>query len=135
MSNTHTGIILEISDTKNVTDKFQKRRFVVDAVYSGQYGESISPGAWTFTPGRWQHLEQEVIVNHLGAFDGVLRVWVDGELVVNQNDMLYRVADNVLVAGLMFSTFFGGHDPSWASPRTQAGFFRNFQFFGTDERQ
>jgi len=25
----------------------------------------------------------------------------------------------------MFSTFFGGHDPSWASPRTQAAFFRN----------
>ena len=102
---------------------------------SGEYGESISPGAWTFTPGRWQHLEQEVMVNHLGALDGVLRVWVDGELVVKRSDMLYRVADNVLVTGLMFSTFFGGHDPSWASPRTQSAFFRNFQFFGGAETQ
>jgi hypothetical protein len=24
------------------------------------------------------------------------------------------------VEGLMFSTFFGGADPSWASPRTQS---------------
>jgi hypothetical protein len=102
---------------------------------AGEYGESISPGAWTFKPGRWQRLEQEVIVNHLGAFDGVLRVWVDGELVVNRSDMLYRVTDNVLVAGLMFSTFFGGHDPSWASPRTQSAFFRNFEFFGGSEMQ
>jgi polysaccharide lyase-like protein len=39
--------------------------------------------------------------------------------------MLYRVVDNVLVTGLMFSTFFGGHDPSWASPRMQSAFFRN----------
>jgi hypothetical protein len=65
----------------------------------------------------------------------VLRVWVDGELVVNRSDMLYRVADSVLVAGLMFSTFFGGHDPSWASPGTQAAFFRNFQSFGSAEVQ
>src|SRR6266550_5952323 len=98
---------------------------------TGVYGESISPGAWTFTPGQWQRLEQEVIVNHIGASDGVLRVWVDGTLVASRSDILYRVADNVLVAGLMFSTFFGGHDPSWASPRTQAAFFRDFQFFGS----
>jgi len=97
---------------------------------SGQYGESIRPGAWTFVPGQWHRLEQEVVVNHIGQKDGVLRVWVDGKLLVNRTDMLYRVNDNVLVSGLMFSTFFGGHDPSWASPKTQIASFRNFQFFG-----
>jgi hypothetical protein len=101
----------------------------------GVYGESISRGAWAFTPGQWQRLEQEVIVNHISVHDGVLRVWVDGRLVVDRSDMLYRVADNVLVSGLMFSTFFGGHDPSWAPPRTQAAFFRNFQFFGSAKAQ
>lgn len=102
---------------------------------SALYGESISPGAWTFLPGQWQRLEQEVIVNHVGQNDGVLRVWVDGKLLVNRTDMLYRVSNYVLVAGLMFSTFFGGHDPSWASPKTQAAYFRNFQFFGSAEAQ
>jgi hypothetical protein len=102
---------------------------------NGQYGESVSPGAWTFTPGQWHRLEQEVIVNQTGSRDGVLRVWVDGELVANRADILYRVNDDVLVAGLMFSTFFGGHDPSWASPRTQSAFFRNFQFFGVPKAQ
>ena len=100
---------------------------------SGQYGESISPGACTFVPGQWQRLEQEVIVNHLGQKDGVLRVWVDGRLVVNRTDILYRVSNSVLVAGLMFSTFFGGHDLSWASPLRQIAFFRDFQFFGDAE--
>src|SRR5713101_5601220 len=70
---------------------------------SGQYGESISPGAWTFVPGQWQRLEQEIIVNNVGQKDGILRVWVGGELLVNRTDILYRVDDNVLVAGLMFS--------------------------------
>jgi len=102
---------------------------------NGEYGESISPGAWTFMPGPWHRLEQEVMVNHKGSHDGVLRVWVDGRLVVNWADMLYRINDDVFVAGLMFSTFFGGHDPSWASPRSQAAFFRNFQFFGRAEAQ
>jgi len=102
---------------------------------SGQYGESISTGAWTFVPGQWQRLEQEVIVNNVGQKDGILRVWVGGELVINRTDILYRVDDNVLVAGLMFSTFFGGHDPSWASPNTQKAFFRNIEFFGDAEAQ
>ena len=83
----------------------------------------------------FKHLEQEVIVNHTGSHDGVLRVWIDGRLAANWTDVLYRVADNVSVAGLMFSTFFGGHDPSWASPRAQSIFFRNFQFFGSAEAQ
>src|SRR6266446_1498905 len=100
---------------------------------SGRYGESISPGAWTFVPGQWQRLEQEVIVNYIGQKDGVLRVWVDGRLVVNRTDILYRVSNSVLVAGLMFSTFFGGHDLSWASPLRQIAFFRDFQFFGDAE--
>jgi hypothetical protein len=100
---------------------------------SGIYGESISPGAWTFVPGQWQRLEQEVILNHVGKNDGVLRVWVDGRLLVNRTDILYRVNNYVFVTGLMFSTFFGGHDPSWASPKTQMASFRNFQFFGSAE--
>jgi hypothetical protein len=102
---------------------------------SRKYGESIGRGAWTFVPGQWQRLEQEVVVNHIGQNDGVLRVWVDGRLLINRTDMLYRVNSNVLVTGLMFSTFFGGHDPSWASPKTQMALFRNFQFFGDAETQ
>lgn len=102
---------------------------------TGEYGESISPGAWFSVPGQWQRLEQEVVVNHLGSHDGILRVWVDDGLVVNRTDMVYRVNDSVLVAGLMFSTFFGGHDASWASPKTQVASFRNFQFFGRAEAQ
>ena len=102
---------------------------------SGAYGESIGRGDWTFVPGQWQQLEQEVIVNHLGQKDGVLRVWVGGRLLIKRTDMLYRVNDNVLVNGLMFSTFFGGHDPSWASPKTQMAFFRNFQFFASTKPQ
>jgi hypothetical protein len=102
---------------------------------SGEYGESIGRGAWSFAPGQWQRLEQEVVVNHLGQKDGVLRVWVDGKPVIDRNDMVYRVDGNVLVSGLMFSTFFGGHDASWASPKTQHALFRNFQFFGSDEPQ
>jgi len=44
-------------------------------------------------------------------------------------DILYRVDDDVLVTGLMFSTFFGGHDPSWAL-RRQAAFSVTFSFSG-----
>jgi hypothetical protein len=100
---------------------------------TGTYGESIGRGSWSFVPGQWQRLEQEVAVNHPGQSDGVLRVWVDGKLAIEHTDMVYRTNNDVLVTGLMFSTFFGGHDPSWASPKTQQATFRNFQFRGGAE--
>lgn len=42
------------------------------------------------TPEKWVHIEQEVILNKPGANDGVVRIWVDGVLVLNRNNMTFR---------------------------------------------
>ena len=93
------------------------------------FGLSVARGAWSFTPGRWTELQLEVVLNTPGAADGVARAWVDGDPVVDQSDVAYRVQPDVDVAGLMFTTFFGGSDPSWASPKTQSIQFAAFRLY------
>lgn len=94
------------------------------------YGASIGRGNWVFEPGRWSTVEQEVILNDPDASDGVIRVWFDGELVVEQTDVVFRTDRSGTVDGLMFSTFFGGSDKSWASPRDQKAWFGDFALYG-----
>ena len=92
-------------------------------------GESIARGAWRFPAGRWLILEQEVVLNRPGRADGAVQVWADGVRVLDRTDLALRQAGKTTVAGLMFSTFFGGNDPSWASPSDQTVLFADFRLY------
>lgn len=94
------------------------------------YGASIGRGRWTFPAGHWVDLEIEVVLNDPARADGILRVWADGRQVVEQDDVAYRSDRRVTVDGLMFSTFFGGSDPKWASPHDQSARFGPFTLYG-----
>jgi hypothetical protein len=80
-------------------------------------GTSLGRGQWSFTPGRWHLLEQEVVLNQPGSDDGHVRVWLDEELVLQEEGLRYRSVDTLGIEGVFFSTFFGGGDPSWATPQ------------------
>ncbi|NJN86478.1 MAG: hypothetical protein HC881_09400 [Leptolyngbyaceae cyanobacterium SL_7_1] len=93
---------------------------------SDRHGTSIGRGAWQFTPGTWHHLEQEVVLNRPSASDGSIKVWFDDELVLEEDGLLFRTVDRLKLNGLFFSTFFGGGDPSWATPEDVYVDFANF---------
>ncbi|MEO1300568.1 MAG: polysaccharide lyase, partial [Cyanobacteria bacterium J06636_16] len=93
---------------------------------SENYGTSIERGAWQFEPGDWTRVEQEVKLNHPKRSDGEIRLWVNDELVIDQRDLKFRTVDSLKIDGVFFSTFFGGGDPSWATPRDVHADFANF---------
>jgi hypothetical protein len=97
---------------------------------ASSYGASIGAGNWMFRATRWGQIEQEIVLNRPEHADGVLRVWYDGKLVLERTDIIFRMSNSVRISGLIFSTFFGGHDPSWASPTTQKSYFKNIRFYG-----
>jgi single-strand DNA-binding protein len=87
MSNTHVGTILEIRETKNVTDKFQKRQFVVDQVFTGQYGESHNPVVFSLVQEKCGLIDEykvgEKVVVH---FDLDGRPWIDRDTKEHKRD-------------------------------------------------
>lgn len=90
------------------------------------HGLSLGRGAWRFPVGRWVEVEQEVVLNDPGSANGVARIWIGGELRLEEPGLVFRHAADVRIEGLMFSTFFGGRDPAWASPRDQEALFADF---------
>jgi hypothetical protein len=92
-------------------------------------GSSIGRGFARLQPGRWTTLELELRLNQPQLSDGRLALWVDGELKLQRDGLAYRRSAALAIDGLMFSSFFGGDDASWASPLDQALEFRDFQLF------
>lgn len=69
--------------------------------------------------------------------DGTLRVWIkDGErpsrLVVHRSDLRYTTVANIGIDSLLFSTFHGGNDDTWAPQQTCSACFTGFRITTDD---
>ncbi|NJN85333.1 MAG: hypothetical protein HC881_02160 [Leptolyngbyaceae cyanobacterium SL_7_1] len=93
---------------------------------STSYGTSLGRGSWKFKPNVWHRLEQEVVLNQPGQDNGSIRVWLDGKQVWQDNRLRFRTTDKLKVDGIFFSTFFGGGDTSWATPKDVSIDFADF---------
>src|SRR5258706_16452694 len=82
---------------------------------SDKYGTSLGRGTFSFKPGQWHCIEQELTLNTPANPDGSVRVWLDGAAVFQQDRLLFRTVPNLQIEGVFFSTFFGGSDTTWAS--------------------
>lgn len=91
------------------------------------WGTPLLKGDWGFRPGRWYCLEQYLQLNTPGKNDGVVSVWLDNRLLGVENGLLFRTNQQLKIDGLLFSTFFGGAEPDWATPVDTYIEFAEFQ--------
>jgi len=89
-------------------------------------GDSLGRGDWTWPTDRWVCVEQQVVLNEPGSENGSVTVWLDGNQVHRTADLDYRSVADLKIEGIFFSTFFGGNERSWASPRDQYADFAGF---------
>ncbi|MFJ8825720.1 polysaccharide lyase [Streptomyces sp. NPDC102467] len=90
------------------------------------HGTSLGRGDWSWPAGRWVCVEQSVRLNHPDRSDGSVTVLLDGRRVLRRTGLEFRTTDELRIEGVFFSTFFGGGDPSWATPRAQHADFAAF---------
>ncbi|ORY01864.1 hypothetical protein K493DRAFT_277672 [Basidiobolus meristosporus CBS 931.73] len=98
-----------------------------DSVCNPAYGDSLARGAFKFPPGKWSTIRQSMRLNSVGKQDGVLKVWMDNQLVINYNQMVFRTKADAKISGLLFHTFFGGADPSYRTPVDTYTYFKNIK--------
>jgi len=90
-------------------------------------GDELGKGNWHFSgDNQWHTLRQECVLNDIGASNGVIQVWYDGALVLNANGLFFRSTNSLNIDGVIFQTFFGGGDTSWATPVTTYADFAAF---------
>jgi hypothetical protein len=99
-----------------------------------KFGLSVGRGVFTFPRGQWIDIDLEVVINEPSRADGVARLWIDGRAVIEQNDIVFAAQETPFQAGLMFSTFFGGSDETWATPKDQYIDFGDFRMYAGNSR-
>ncbi len=75
-------------------------------------------------PGVWHTLESRIVLNTKNPdgtwnYDGKFEAWFDGQKVLSNNSLRWRVTDHVQVDKLAFSTFFGGSTSAWAPTKDE----------------
>ncbi|WP_447957929.1 polysaccharide lyase [Vreelandella sp. EE7] len=95
----------------------------------GFEGKSVGRGSWRYPAGSWATIEQEILLNDPDRENGVARVWIDGQPVLEQSNIVFRTTPAITIDGLMFSTFFGGTGEGWRTPRDQYVDFAEFRFY------
>lgn len=80
--------------------------------------------------GVWHEITERVRVNDVGAHNGEMQAWLDGELVLDVRGIEFVKNDHNTVDAFYFSTFFGGSDASWAPVKDEVVFFDDFEVRG-----
>lgn len=79
------------------------------------WGTLLGERAWQFVPGKIHDVALYVAPNSPGKDNGVVYLWFDGVQKVKETALHFRDVDSFNVDGIMFSTFFGGNTPDWAT--------------------
>ncbi|AXT58947.1 DUF5060 domain-containing protein [Aquimarina sp. AD10] len=80
---------------------------------------------------KWYTIKQYVKLNTLGKKNGVLKMYVDGKLLLNETNITYRLPGkkDVKINALIMNTYRGGaaNDQVWWSPTTDYVYFDNIK--------
>ena len=71
---------------------------------------------YTIPRGRWVKIDQEVVLNALDQENGILRVWMDGALAIDKDDLAYRVKPDITVNGVSADIYYNGEDVMGRAP-------------------
>ena len=99
----------------------------------GIYGQGIGLGNARATIGEWHHIKQRVKLNDPGEPNGILQVWFDGELVLDRQDMRWRLEGaDWDIDTFFFSTFHGGGSDDYRPERDNHIYFDDFKVVPAD---
>ena len=90
-----------------------------------EYWVGANSNRSTMQSGVWYHLTQRVKMNDPGQANGIIQIWLDGELVHDQHDALFRTVAELKIDIMYFSTFFGGNS-AWATSKDETVYFDDF---------
>ena len=81
---------------------------VPGSIENTDYGFSVGRGSYSFPAGEWTTVLQRIQLNDPGEYNGQIRLWVNGESVIELYNVSLRNSSDGVVQGMHFQTFFGG---------------------------
>jgi hypothetical protein len=92
--------------------------YLYDQNQGGDCGNNITTNL-NFKGSQWYSMKERVRLNTGRNNNGILQIWVDGNMVINRSNIQYmaETATN-RINSVLFHSFFGGSTQAWAPSRT-----------------
>lgn len=97
------------------------------------YGSSLGRGAFNWGTGKWTTMAQRVRLNDVGQANGEIEIFVNGESVIKATGMTLRRNGSGRIRAALVQSFFGGNNVTWASPRNQKFWVKDFSLAITEQ--
>ncbi|QDS99952.1 hypothetical protein HG15A2_32860 [Adhaeretor mobilis] len=97
-----------------------------------EFGEDLrwddnTAGQWQeFESDQWYHLQHRVVMNTPTQHDGIVQAWLDGEMVLDRQDIRWRDTTAFGIDNFYFSTFFGGSSTIWEASKDEFVYYDDF---------
>jgi hypothetical protein len=103
---------------------------------NGKYGDNMGQGTFgQLKRGEWQELTVRVVANEIGKANGIMQVWLDGDLVASAQNIEMRTSTSPQqIRGILLNTFMGGGDARFAPDRDQYMWMDDIYFWNYSER-
>jgi hypothetical protein len=72
------------------------------------YGASVGRGSFHWPAGQWTTVSERVRLNDVGASNGQIELFVNGESVINAQGLVLRNSADGRIRGIQMQSFFGG---------------------------
>jgi hypothetical protein len=106
--------------------KGQLPEYYFQIITNYDYGESMWRSKFRLYAGEWNTMSMCITLNTAPeAHDGLLQATVNNVTMI-YNKLIWTPDTTMRINGLMMNTFFGGNDPSWATPIDTYTKFRKF---------
>lgn len=88
------------------------------------------PGDFEFQRGKWYRVEVFVKMNtRVGSADGRAKLYIDGEKLIDIQNLNLSGNNNINIDTFLFSTFYGGSNDSWSPSKNTHAYFDNFTVY------
>lgn len=77
----------------------------------------LDDSALRLATGKWHQITTEAVLNSPGVKDGIVRLWVDGELAVEHTGVALRADDPFTISGVLSDVSYGRFSDPVAAPK------------------
>jgi hypothetical protein len=116
-----TGCVTQAGDGFSARMMWRQQGALIGYTYDNDQSTECGnghPTGFRFGVGQWYAMKERVKINTGTAHNGVLQIWVDDKLVLDQSNLSYmNEAANRRIDVVLFHSFFGGSTNDWAPSR------------------
>ncbi len=90
------------------------------------FGEFMPWSIPSISKGKWHHIKTMIALNSPKQANGTIRTWLDGKLVLNRNNIRFRMIKGLEIERFLFSSFFGGSGKKCAPKKDEQIYLDDF---------